>query len=417
MATRKTKGLGWLVALVVVAVLGAGLWYSYHRGWLTAAYHRLTGGKGGKAEHGGMGMNMGGGQPTESSGVPGLAVVRIAPELQQQIGVTTGEVQEEPLRMSVRTVGIVRPNEERVARVHLRTEGWIKDVFVNFTGKHVKQGAKLLSIYSPQFLTTQQDYLRALRANDDSLAQLARERLRLWDVPDKEIDDLKGTRKPQTYLALRSPIGGTVLEKNVFEDQYVTPKAELYVVADLSTVWVQAKVYEYELPHVEVDQPARVTLPALPGKELTGKVVFIQPTVEEPARTVQVRVVLPNKDGQLKPGMFAHVVIEHGMGKGLLVPASAVIRTGTRDYAFRQERDNRFAPVLVTISPFRFGGRYHVLSGLHAGDRVVTSADFLVDSESRLRFGGMGGMPGMNMSGMKKQKKGGNMKDHGAMHR
>jgi Cu(I)/Ag(I) efflux system membrane fusion protein len=410
MGMRGAKWLRWLAALAVVAVLGGGLWYGYRQGWLSSAYHWVTGGHPKTSGQGGMGMNMpgmGGQQAAERSGLAGLAVVQIAPELQQRIGVTTGEVRKEPLRMSVRTVGIVRPNETQVARVHLRTEGWVKDVFVNYTGQVVKKGEKLLSIYSPQFLTTQQEYINAVEANQDSLAQLSRERLRLWDVPAEEIDGLKRSRKPRTYLTLRSPLDGTVLEKNVFADQYVTPKAELYVVADLSTVWVQAKVYEYELPHVELGQPAGVTLPALPDRRLTGKVVFVQPTVEEPARTVQVRVELPNPDGQLKPGMFANVVIEHHMGDGLLVPASAVIRTGNRDYAFRAEADNRFVPVAVTISPFRFGNRYHVLTGLQVGDRVVTSADFLIDSESRLRFsgGGMAGMGGMNMGGMKSGKK------------
>src|SRR5262249_19791418 len=143
-----------------------------------------------------------------------------------------------------------------------------------------------------------------------------------------EIEELKRTGKAQTTLTLRSPLTGTVLEKNVLEKEYVTPEKELYVVADLSTVWVQAKVYEYELPHVEVGQPATVTLPALPGREFGGKVVFLQPTVEEKTRTVQVRVELPNKDGLLKPAMFAHIEIQHTMGEGLLVPDSAVLRTG-----------------------------------------------------------------------------------------
>ena len=166
-------------------------------------------------------------------------------------------------------------------------------------------------------------------------------------------------------------------------------------------MWVQAKVYEYELPHVELGQPAKVTLPALPGRELEGKVIFIQPTVEEPARTVQVRVELPNREGRLKPGMFAHITITHHMGEGLLAPTSAIIRTGERDIAFRAEHGDHFVPVEVKISPFQFGDRFHILSGLKAGDRVTTSANFLIDSESRLRFGGAGGMPGMDMGGGK----------------
>lgn len=431
MQAISSKWATWTVVFVGALALGAGLWYAQHRSWLaqtlawvkhpTASHEKGQGGMGMNMP--GMGMSDMGGESAESSGVPGLAAVQIAPELQQRLGVTTGEVHQEHLRMSVRTVGIVRPNEKRLSRVHIRTEGWIRDLFVNFTGEKVEKGGKLLSIYSPQFLTTQQEYLNAVQGRDESLAELARKRLELWDVPDEEIKELRRTGKPKTYLTLRSPITGTVLKKNAFEDQYVTSATELYVVADLSTVWVQAKVYEYELPHVELGRLATVTLPALPDRQLAGKVVFIEPTVEEPARTVQVRVELPNGDGKLKPGMFAHITIEHPMGDGLLVPASAVIRTGNRDYAFRAETDHRFVPVEVTISPYQFGERFHILSGLKGGDRVVTSANFLIDSESRLRFGGMGGMAGMGgmkMGGMKnkemKQDKGGmEGMDHGKM--
>lgn len=431
MTTTQSHWLRWSFASAIVLALGAGLWYAQHRGWLAHALAWVHSSSGqARTKSGDMGMNMTGmdmggmgGQPAESSGVPGLAAVQIAPELQQRLGVTTGEVRKEHLRMSVRTVGIVRPNEKRLARVHIRTEGWIRDLFVNFTGEKVEKGGKLLSIYSPQFVTTQQEYLNAVQGRDESLAELARKRLELWDVPDEEIKELRRTGKPKTYLTLRSPITGTVLTKNAFEDQYVTSATELYVVADLSTVWVQAKVYEYELPHVELGRMATVTLPALPDKQLTGEVVFVDPTVEEPARTVQVRVELPNRDGRLKPGMFAHITIEHPMGEGLLVPASAVVRTGNRDYAFRAETAHRFVPVEVTISPYQFGERFHILSGLKAGDHVVTSANFLIDSESRLRFGGMGGMAGMGgmkMGGMKdkemKQDKGGmEGMDHGKM--
>jgi membrane fusion protein, copper/silver efflux system len=181
--------------------------------------------------------------------------------------------------------------------------------------------------------------------------------------------------------------------KNAFEGQRVSPQDELYVVADLSTIWVQARVYEYELPHVELGQPATVTIPALPGREYTGKVVFIQPTLDEATRTVQVRVELPKQHGEFKPGMFANIEIHHTMGEGLLVPTSAVIRAGEQEVAFRVQETNRF------------GDRFHVLKGLRAGDRVVTSANFLIDSESRLRLGGGGmaampGMGGMDMGGM-----------------
>ena len=375
------------------------------QGWLTFAYHRLTQGRGGKTEQGSMGMNMPGmnmgspqGGTSESmSSVPGYAMVMVTPQFQQRLGVTVGRVEKGPLRMQVRTVGIVRPDETKLARIHLRTEGWTKKQFVNFVGAAVKKGDPLLSIYSPDFLTTQREYLTAIKSGQEALAELSRQRLELWDVPSDALDQLQRTRKPRTYLTLRSPIAGTVLQRNVFEDQYITPKNELYQVADLSTVWVQAKVYEYELPHVELGQPAKVTLPALPGRELSGKVVFIQPTVEEPARTVEVRVELPNRDGKLKPGMFGHITIAHHMGEGLFAPTSAIIRTGERDIAFRAENGDHFIPVEVTISPFQFDDRFHILSGLKAGDRVVTAANFLIDSESRLRSGAGGGMAGMDM--------------------
>src|SRR5262249_19469640 len=223
----------------------------------------------------------------------------------------------------------------------------------------------------------------------------------------------KQTKKPQTSLMLRSPRAGTIITRNAFEGQRVTPQDELYVVADLSTVWVQAKVYEYELPHVELGQSASVTLPALPNHKLTGKGVLIQPTVEEATRTVQVRVEFPNPKGSLKLGMFANVEIQHTMGEGLLVPTSAVIRAGERDIAFHVMSSDHFMPVEVKISAFKFGDRFHVLEGLKAGDKVVMSANFLIDSESRLRVGGMGGMPGMpgmdigSMKGMDQGNKGG----------
>jgi Cu(I)/Ag(I) efflux system membrane fusion protein len=208
---------------------------------------------------------------------------------------------------------------------------------------------------------------------------------------------LEKTGKTLTALTLRSPISGTVLEKKAFEGQYVAPQDELYLVADLSTVWVQAKIYEYELPHIERNMTVAVTLPAFPDRELVGKIAFIDPTVEEPSRTVGVRIELPNDQNQLKPGMFANILIRHQMGQGLTVPSSAVIRTGRRDIAYRAEGQDRFVPVLVVISPFQFEDRFQVLQGLQAGDMVVTSANFLIDSESRLRAGasGMAGMPGM----------------------
>ncbi len=414
----------WLIGSAIAAALlaaAAGLWFAHARGWLAPVEAWVTGLWHGRpaagAETAGTdmaGMDMG---PNATSPVPGHEDVSIPYEIQQRIGVTVGRVEEGPLRMSVRTVGIVRPDETRIAHVHLRTEGWVKTVFVDYIGKPVKKGDPLLSIYSPDFVTTQQQYLDARKAGQSSLADLARQRLELWDVPADEIKKIEDSGKPETILTLRSPQEGTVLARNAFEGQYVTSKEELFTLADLSTVWVQAKVYEYELPHIEIGQPVSVTLPALPDRALPpAKVAFIQAVVEEPARTVEVRVELPNPDGRLKPGMFANLVIQHTMGTGLLVPAGAVLRTGDRDIAYKAESEGRFIPVEVKISPLRFeDGRFQVLNGpLKAGDAVATSANFLIDSESRLSVGmGMMNMPGMDMGGKKGQQKGGkdDMKD------
>lgn len=455
MATARTRWLRWSVLLGALLAIGVVLWYAHMQGWLDPAYAwvgNLTSVEetekpddAGMEDMPGMpGMKMPKRQEMAetASTPPGYAQVMVAPELQQRIGVKLGEVKEETLRMNVRAVGIVQPDETKVTRVHLKTEGWVEELFIDFTGQKVDKGDRLLAIYSPEFLTTQREYLSTRKAQP-ALAESSQRRLELWGVSAEEIEQLKKTGEAQRSLVLRSPQTGTVLEKNAFEGQRVTPADELYVVADLSTVWVQAKVYEYELPHVALGQLATVTLPALPERELSGKVVFIQPTLEEATRTVQVRVELPNDDELLKPGMFAHVNIAHEMGKGLLVPTSAVIRTGERDIVFRVEkadmkdhtktngakmqgmqqmdhaemdhammadakmkdakRGGLFVPVEVTVSPVKFGDQFHVLNGLQAGDNVVTSANFLIDSESRLRFGGggMAGMPGMEMGGMK----------------
>ena len=346
-----------------------------------------------------------------ATALPGYADVRLTSEVQQRIGVTLGRVERTPLRMTIRTVGIVQPNETKVAHVHLKTEGWVEKLYVSFTGQRVKAGEPMLSIYSPAFFAAQREFLSALQAAKTGLDQAgdqqlvvetARRRLELWDIPRDEIAALEKTGKPSKSLTLRSPISGTVLEKQVFAGQYVTAQNDLYVVADLSAVWMQARIFQYELPHIAlghiaVGMPATVSIASLP-RSLKGRVVFIDPVVDEMSRSLQVRIELPNPDGQLRPGMFGDVSIDHEMGTGLTVPASAVIRTGERDVVFRAVSADQFAPVQVKINPLGFGDRFQVLEGLQAGDEVAVSGNFLIDSESRLEAGAssMVGMPGMS---------------------
>src|SRR5450631_666244 len=346
--------------------------------------------------------------PTVASSAPpsGYADIDVNQDVQQRIGVTTGKVEQTSLTMSIRAVGIVRPDETRVAHVHLKTEGWVEKLFVAYNGQKVRAGEPMLSIYSPTFFAAQREFLSALRVAKSGLdsegdqkatVATARRRLELWDIPKDEIGRLEQTGNPGKSLLLRSPISGTVLQKTAFAGQYVTVQDDLFVVADLSTVWMQAKIFQYELPHVAIGMPATVSFPASSQRTLIGRVVFIDPVVDEMSRSVQVRIELPNPSETLLPGMFGDVVISHAMGSGLTIPASAVIRTGERDVAFRVLSDGRFAPVVVKISPTRFADRFEVLEGLNAGDKVVTSGNFLIDSESRLEAGAgsMADMPGM----------------------
>lgn len=384
-----------------------------------AACHR----DGGKASRGPPGDG-GPAEKTSMGGMPGMegmemdggmadrSEVIIAPEVQQRIGITTARVESGPMQMAIRTVGIVVADETKVAHIQLKTEGWVEKLYVTYTGQRVKQGDPLLSIYSPAFFNTQLDYLLARRnagaSGMNALVQSARDRLALWDVPPGEIQELERTGRARKNLMLRSLISGTVIEKKAFVGQHVAPEDQLYVIADLTNVWVQAKIYENELQHVTVGQPATITVDAIPNRRFTGKVAFVDPTVEEVTRTVRVRVVLPNQEGLFRPGMFGSVELEHKMGDALLVPMGAVIRTGERDIAYRIESGNRFVPIEVKIGPVQFGDKFQVLSGLNAGDTVVSSANFLVDSESRLGAGGgnMAGMAGMDMPGMDMSKGG-----------
>lgn len=353
-------------------------------------------------EHAGMpGMNMPGMATDQHAGhaataaasaVPGRAVIVMSPLRQQAIGVKIGRVERDRLLMSIRAVGVIEPDQTRLVRVQTRISGWVTKVYVNYVGQDVKRGDPLLEIYSPDLLTTQEEYLVTLAAHESmkgnaqesSLLRSTRRRLELWGVPDDEIDELEKTRKARDTLVLRSPIAGRVLERNLLEGSYVEPANVLYRIADLSVVWLQAKIYEYELPHIEVGQQAMVSLLSEPGAQFEGRISFVEPIVEEMTRTVRVRVEIANHDDAVKPGMYADLRLMHDMGEGLLVPDTAVLRTGERAIAYRALPDDYFEPVDVKLGG-RFGDRLEVLNGLAEGDRILISAVFLVDSESRLR--------------------------------
>ncbi len=338
---------------------------------------------------------------------------QISPEKQQLIGVQYGEVAYKPVFKTLRTVGRVAYDETKIARIHTKIEGWIEQVYVDFTGKEVKKGQPLISIYSPELLQTQQEFLLARRGRDElsespfreavagseSLYQSARKRLELWDISEEQIEELEKSGKPARALTLYAPANGFVLARNAYPKQRVTPDTELYTIADLSTIWVIADIYEFEAPEIKLGQMASITLAYYPGRAFRGKVNYIYPQLDNATRTLKVRIEVPNPDFTLKPDMYANVELKIDYGRRLVVPQEAVLDSGSEQLVFVSHEGGYFEPRKVQLGA-KVDNTFIVLGGLKAGERVVTSANFLVDSESRLKSaaGGMG-MPGMNHSG------------------
>jgi len=324
--------------------------------------------------------------------------LQISPERQQLIGVKIGRVEMKPLEKIIRTVGRVDYDERKVVTVSPKIGGWIEDLFVDFTGKYVRQGEPLLTIYSPELVSTQEEYLLALRAKKDlvkspfsevaasgnSLAESARRRLKLWDISDDQIKILEETGQPKKTLTLYSPFSGFVLEKMAYKGMSLMPGMVLFKLVDLSTVWLYADIYEYEIPFIRLGQQATIQLSYLPGETFSGKAIYIYPSLDPNTRTAKVRLEFPNPNGKLKPEMYANVEIKVQLGRKLTVPEGAIIDTGIRQMAIIDKGNGYFEPREVKVGA-KVGDYYEVFSGLKAGERVVTSANFLIDSESKFK--------------------------------
>jgi len=340
--------------------------------------------------------------------------VQISPERQQRIGVKFGTVEMKPLEKVIRTIGRVEFDEKRIVTISPKIGGWIEELYVDFTGRFVRQGEPLLTIYSPELVSTQEEYLFALRAKKDfakspfpevagsgaALAEAAKRRLKLWDISDEQIRTLEESGQPTKTLTLYAPYSGFVLEKMAYKGMNVMPGMALFKLADLSVVWLIADVYEYELPFVRLGQQAAVQLASFPGETFVGKAVYIYPTLNGETRTARVRFEFPNPKGKLKPEMYGNVEIKIRLGQKLTVPEGAIIDTGVRQVAIIDKGNGYFEPREVKVGS-KVDDSYEVISGLKAGERVVTSAAFLVDSESRLKEA-MAGMAGMEHSGHSK---------------
>jgi Cu(I)/Ag(I) efflux system membrane fusion protein/cobalt-zinc-cadmium efflux system membrane fusion protein len=340
-------------------------------------------------------------KPAPASGeLTSTGTVTIDPVTVQNIGVRTAPVAERTLQRSVRTVGRVDYDETRMADVNTKVAGWVEALFVDFTGQEVTKGQPLLELYSPELVAAQEEYLTALAylerleaqpAGDDvqrgarELLEASAQRLRYWDVSEEQIAALRQQRRVRRTLTVHSPQEGIVVHKAVFDGAHIDPGQHLYRIAEVSEVWVYADVYEYELPWVKTGQEALVTLSYLPGRTFRGEVTHIYPFLDKKTRTVKVRMSFDNTDRQLKPEMYANVSVRsEAAHERLAVPVESVIHSGERTLAVVSLGEGRFQPREVEVG-VQADGYYEILSGLHGGERIVTSAQFLIDSESNLK--------------------------------
>jgi len=328
--------------------------------------------------------------------VPSL---QIPPEKQQLIGVKTVEVSLTPMEKVIRTVGRIEYDERRLATVNTKVEGWIERLYVDYTGKYVKRGGPLAEIYSPELFATQQEFInlvkwsktqntegfgKMLAQDAQQIVEAARERLRLWDITDSQIKKIEESGKPIRTLTIYSPVSGYIVQKMALQGMRVMPGEKLFDVADLSFVLVIADIYEYELPLIKMGDTAKINLSYFPGKEFFSTIDLIYPTLSEETRTTKVRFTIPNPDGALKPNMFTDVQVKIDLGTKLAIPAEAVIDTGERHVVYVDNGGGNFEPREVTLG-FKGDGMVEVIRGLKAGERVASAANFLIDSEAKLK--------------------------------
>jgi len=341
--------------------------------------------------------------------------VEIPLEKQQLIGVRTIAAAIQPLQKIIRTTGKIEYDERKLTTINTKVEGWIEKLYFNFTGIYVKKGEPLADLYSPELWATQQEFINLVRwakktgnrvmdstrtasptqggttdlttmlsKDNDSLMEAARQRLKLWDISDEQISKIEESERPIRTLTMHSPVSGYVLQKYAVQGMKVMAGEKLFDVSDLSTIWVVADIYENELSVIKVGDTAKIQLSYYPGKELTSKIDFVSPTLSSETRTAQIRFSIPNSGGKLKPGMFTDVELKINLGNRLAVPDEAVIDTGLRQIVYVDKGDGHFEPRAIT-SGLRAEKLVEVLAGLKAGEKVASSANFLIDSEAKLK--------------------------------
>ena len=332
------------------------------------------------------------------SAEPKLVPITLTPQRMQSIGVKTGVVEYRQVHDEIRTTGNVEPDEKRLAEVQVRFAGWIQKVYVDTTFQKVSKGQPLLTIYSPELVATENEYLLArqnraflatstvpgVASGAGNLLSSATERLKQWGVPEREIEELEQSGKAKRELEIDSPVSGFITERNAFPNMYVQPGTKLYFVADLSAVWVYAQVFQNDLGRIRVGDAASITVDSYPGRTFPGRVSFIWPQIDQATRTAKVRLEIPNPEMKLSLGMFVSVKLNAELGRQLVIPATGVFQSGTRQIAFVDHGGGYFEPREIE-SGARAGDDFVVMNGLKAGEHIVTSANFLIDSESQLQ--------------------------------
>ncbi|HXF14116.1 MAG TPA: efflux RND transporter periplasmic adaptor subunit [Terriglobales bacterium] len=391
MRTYRTGFIAVLLVNIILIALVVGLWLRYR------------GGSASKAETTSAAAQSSSSTPGPSQFAPPqtetpLAPIQLSPQRLQTIGVSTGEVQEKNVEDEIQTTGNVAIDETGVAYVQLRFSGYIQKVFADATYQYIRKGQPLFTIYSPDLVATEREYLVArqnqqqvasstvpgVAAGADSLVQAAADRLKQWAIPDREISRLESTGQVQQELEIDSTVSGYITDREALPNKYVQPDTRLYTVADLSTVWVFAQVFQNDLGRVRLGAPAILTVDTYPGRNFSGRVDFIYPDVDSSTRTARVRLVFRNPNLKLTPGMFVKCALKIPMGRQLVIPASGVLQSGTRQITFVDHGSGNLEPRDVTLGA-HVGDDFIILKGLKAGERVVTSANFLIDSESQLQ--------------------------------
>ena len=423
-STQRTSTAMYAAVAIVSVGLGVGAtWLAIRTGIVatpvslpTAAVEPQPAPTRGESATGAMaGMDMGGGEhPTKGEG----GAVYISPVRQQLIGVRTAALESRTLDASIRTVGTLAYDETRVTEIHPKISGWVERVFVDFVGKPVRRGQPLLTIYSPDLVATQNEYLLSLkakrqlgdsafpetRAGAESLVAATRDRLRLWDITDAQIAELERTGQARRTMTLYSPFDGIVLERNTFAGQYITPETSTAKIADLSTIWAIGQVFEYEARAVKVGDEAEIEFPyGQAMRQLKGRVTFIYPDINPETRRARVRIEFRNPGLEFKPESYVTVILRRTAAAQLALPKEALLDSGAKRYAILAHPNGYFEPRPVEVGE-PVDEFYPVAKGLVAGDRVVTSAQFLIASETNLQAAMKAmsmSMPGMDMGGSK----------------